>query len=283
MALTCYLCSGVLPSWLNVGSFGAGSTPMRNLFCPTCGLIQQSPIPKEESYIFEQNISAQELRAKQEGMAAEAQKLLKKRQSMMGETMEQLIRPGMKIADLGCGYGSFIAYLRDQKSVSVLGVELNPQQAQFAQSAFGLPIVPSTIEEWIDRDVEQFDLIILSHVVEHLRDPITVLQRLQKRLTPGGKMVIEVPNVAVPTRSLHWFFKPEHFWNFTHPTFRALLAKAGMRIEVFQTPAEHSKILAVCRYDAVTPVLPSSVYVLKLLCRMQWLRVKSFLRRSLER
>lgn len=282
MSRTCYLCGEALPRWSNIGSIGAGSIPMNNYFCQTCALIQQSPIPKEDTFVFEHNVAAQELRAKESGISKQAEKLLKKRQLMMGETMNQLLIPGMKVADLGCGYASFLAYLRDEKQVDVVGVELNPLQAQFARETYHLPIANMTIERWIEEEARTFDVVLLSHVLEHLRDPIEVLRRLKKRLTANGRLVIEVPNVAVPTRSLHLFFKPEHFWNFTHPTFRALLARAGVRIDVFQTPVTHSKVLAICRYERADESIPSRRFVRMLFARMQWFRCKSFLRRIQE-
>ena len=44
-----------------------------------------------------------------------------------------------------------------------------------------------------DHDIEEFDSIVISEVIEHLEDPENVLQQLRRRLRPGGRIFINVP------------------------------------------------------------------------------------------
>jgi 2-polyprenyl-3-methyl-5-hydroxy-6-metoxy-1,4-benzoquinol methylase len=74
---------------------------------------------------------------------------------------------------------------------SVTGVETNPECRGYAQRVVGVPVQP---------DVEslpsamQFDVALLSHVIEHIPDPVEFLNRVTARVRPGGYLYIKVPN-----------------------------------------------------------------------------------------
>ena len=58
---------------------------------------------------------------------------------------------------------------------------------------------------------EQFDVITVRHVLEHLRDPIDVLKRLARWLAPSGALYVSVPNMAAEHK------RPHERFHFGHP------------------------------------------------------------------
>jgi SAM-dependent methyltransferase len=80
-------------------------------------------------------------------------------------------------------------------------------------------------------DSGQFRLIVLRHVLEHLRDPLDMLRRVERALVPGGYVFISVPNLdALP---LHGDFRycisdRPHISAFTRTCLVTLLARAGL-------------------------------------------------------
>ena len=95
---------------------------------------------------------------------------------------------GARVLDLGAGGGQFLAAAQ-AAGATVLGVDPSPQ-AQAAARARGLALV-ATRAEVGDR---RFDLIAMSHVLEHVVDVRATLRWIHDHLAPGGRAIVEVPN-----------------------------------------------------------------------------------------
>jgi predicted SAM-dependent methyltransferase len=77
----------------------------------------------------------------------------------------------------------------------VSGLTLSEEEARLA-APYCEDVVVGNVE-WLDLAPERhFDLILLSHVCEHLVDPVQALVKLSTHLAPGGKILIAVPNMA---------------------------------------------------------------------------------------
>ena len=61
-------------------------------------------------------------------------------------------------------------------------------------------------------DNQQFDLVTLFHVLEHLPKPVETLQAIRSRIKPNGRLIAEVPHAR---DFLHWTLSSEAFKNFT--------------------------------------------------------------------
>src|SRR4030095_3955973 len=77
----------------------------------------------------------------------------------------------------------------------VTGVEQDPQMASIATEYCDRMLVED-IETLDFEKLGKYDAIILGDVLEHLRNPGEILQRLVKQLKPGGKVLMSLPNVA---------------------------------------------------------------------------------------
>ncbi len=62
---------------------------------------------------------------------------------------------------------------------------------RFAKNHYGIECVSGTAEDY-DLD-ERFELIVLTHILEHLYDPLCVLNKLHANLVADGLLLIEVP------------------------------------------------------------------------------------------
>jgi SAM-dependent methyltransferase len=99
-------------------------------------------------------------------------------------------RSGRRVLDIGCGYGRNMKLLREQ-GFDVLGVDANAQIVE-ANRAEGLPCM--TAAEFA-LSSEAFDLLLMSHVVEHFApaDLVTFMDGYLDRLRPGGHLLIATP------------------------------------------------------------------------------------------
>ena len=97
------------------------------------------------------------------------------------------------VLDFGCGKGVFLSFAKE-KGFFVKGVETSLPRAGFAEKYFGIE-VNKTYYESGQIFSEKFDILTIFHVIEHLTDPLPLLDNLVKEnLTCNGILVIEVPN-----------------------------------------------------------------------------------------
>jgi len=93
------------------------------------------------------------------------------------------------VLDFGCGEGHFLFKLKTEKIIPYLfALEPNKKNRKFLEENFTLY---TDIDDILD---DSLDVITLFHVLEHLKDPINVLNILYEKLKLSGKIIIEVPN-----------------------------------------------------------------------------------------
>lgn len=97
------------------------------------------------------------------------------------------IEPGMKILDLGCGWGGLSKYLAQQHGAQMVGITLSKEQAHFARhSCAGLPI-EIRLQDYRALD-EQFDRVVSLGMFEHVghKNYRTYMEVVRRCLKPGG-------------------------------------------------------------------------------------------------
>jgi len=102
-----------------------------------------------------------------------------------------------RVLDIGCGNGATLQELKRRGARRSTGFEVNPIVARQARSQPGVDEVwTGDIEEKISTiESESFDLVIASHVLEHLVDPWRACSEIFRILGAGGLFVGAIPNV----------------------------------------------------------------------------------------
>lgn len=103
---------------------------------------------------------------------------------------------GAKILDVGCASGYLARELKEKKC-TVVGIEINKEMAAMA-SNYCDKVIVTDVEEAVELPIpeKEFDFIILSDVLEHLRRPDLVITKLKRYLAPDGLVIASIPNVA---------------------------------------------------------------------------------------
>jgi 2-polyprenyl-3-methyl-5-hydroxy-6-metoxy-1,4-benzoquinol methylase len=142
------------------------------------------------------------------------------------------------ILDVGCGSGLLMRELRELGH-QVLGVELD-RNADARREEHGLTVYMGSAED-LPMEVQgrQFDCILMSHVLEHCRQPVRALQNLRELLRPGGILICEVPNNSAAGARMvgsAWamFDAPRHLTFFTPASLTSIVVKAGLAFESLQ-------------------------------------------------
>ena len=157
--------------------------------------------------------------------------------------MSRLIGPNRSVLDCGCSSGKIAGLLARQGS-RVTGIEMNPDRAAQAEASCERVIRGDLTapETWAQLQGKSFNVILLSHVLEHVTDPLQVIRNALRHLVSGGRVVAVLPNVANWRIRLQlllgrWEYQAEGILDRTHLRFYTLdtaaqfLRSAGLEIQ----------------------------------------------------
>lgn len=170
---------------------------------------------------------------------------------------------GRKLLDVGCARGHLSSALQEQ-GWNVTGIEYDSHDAQVAQEA-GIAMIVGTAESVLSNMVDTFDVIVFADVLEHFVEPLEVLTMAKRRLKPGGRIVISIPNVAHLTVRLQLLLGSfnytdrgildrTHLHFYTQRTLREMIKQADLEIvHLGATPAPIEEVLrAILEFNALT-------------------------------
>jgi SAM-dependent methyltransferase len=137
---------------------------------------------------------------------------------------------GKTACDIGCGNGDILRRLK-ASGYDAIGVEPDPKARGVASEV--CKIYDGTAEDLPSLD--DFDIVLMSHVLEHCIDPLKAVENAKSLLSKNGTLVIEVPNNAALG---FWWFKgrwpwtdiPRHLSFFTERSLRKLLNQLGLHV-----------------------------------------------------
>jgi len=137
-----------------------------------------------------------------------------------------------KILDIGCGFGQLLLKLKKRGYVNAKGMDISKESCSCCKSQ-GLNVEKiKDILGYCKRTKEKYDLIIMSHILEHIEKNETIqnLTAIRKNLlTEKGKICIIVPNAQSNTGS-YWFFEDfTHKTLFTSGSLLYVLGSAGFK------------------------------------------------------
>ena len=142
------------------------------------------------------------------------------------------LKPNSRILDVGCGSGEFLMHLFDLGMKDLTGID--PFLDKDILKSNGPKIYKRTLEE-ISADGSLFDLVMLHHVFEHVKDPLNVLKHCKKLLEEQGFLLIRIPIAdcyAWREYSVNWvqLDSPRHTFIYSMEAIRMLSSEAGLEI-----------------------------------------------------
>lgn len=138
-----------------------------------------------------------------------------------------------KVLDIGCGYGQCILYLKN-KGLDCYGLDPSDHAIEYCKNK-GLKAEISNLDELDIFGNTKFDFVIMNNVLEHLRDPITIIKKIKKILKRNGIIFIEVPNDFNNFQTIGrkvnkikkewWVAPPAHLNYFSHDSLDNFLTR----------------------------------------------------------
>ncbi|HEX9982349.1 MAG TPA: class I SAM-dependent methyltransferase [Thermoanaerobaculia bacterium] len=205
--------------------------------------------------------------------------------SLRGQTRYDLltrVSPNAKaILEFGCGEAPLGEALKRRQPCRVVGIELDPAAAAIAEKRIDA-VYRGDVREIVAILDEKFDWIIGGDIVEHLDEPWSFLAELRRVATPGGHLLLSLPNLsnaAIVNDLLHGRFDyvymgltcVGHLRFFTKQSLSEMLTIAGWTVveispqDFGPTPAREellSRLTAAGVPFSKEDLLPSGYYVI---------------------
>lgn len=152
-----------------------------------------------------------------------------------------------RILDVGCGDGVYLALMKEL-GWEVAGVEIDQKAADIARAHFSIPIHVGSLFD-APFPEESFDAVTMSHVIEHVEDPVGFIAQASRYLKHGGRLIIITPNAASLGARLFgkdWYAldPPRHLMLFTSKSLKLSIerTKVFAYTEIFSLDRKAQKI-----------------------------------------
>lgn len=221
----------------------------RYVVCRDCGLVIRSPRPSQEtlSKFYAEGYLGMTLPSEEQ--QRKDRWVQERRAEHHAEFVASHAEAAEQHVDIGASRGSLMNAVQSRFGCATIGVEPGERRREQAGQS-GLKMVAS-IDELPASLQGGVDLITMSHVLEHLPDPVGYLRDLAgKWLQPEGLLMLEVPNLVC-----HQAFEFAHLYAFTEDSLSRTLVAAGFEvIEIMQHGQPHSRRMPLYLTAAARPV-----------------------------
>jgi SAM-dependent methyltransferase len=151
-----------------------------------------------------------------------------------------------RVLDVGCGSGEFLAHMR-ALGWEVYGVEPDAVAASVARNRLGDAVFRGTLRE-APLEERSFDAVTLSHVIEHVPEPVRELESCARLLREGGRLVVLTPNIEALGRrtfDTSWMAwdPPRHLYLLSQRALATCAERAGLRVLCLRTTARLARAM----------------------------------------
>ena len=178
------------------------------------------------------------------------------------------LRNGIKVLDVGCGYGAAGQVLKTKCKTEVHGIEINHSAAVKARIHYDSVINGNIEQDEFSFGANYFDFIICAHVLEHLSDPWRALRRLKNYLKNDGLLVASIPNIRNANTIIQLLdgsfdyqefgvLDDTHLRFFTYHSSIRLFERSGFKVEKIirkENYSDSEQIIDIWKHRRVTEI-----------------------------
>lgn len=230
---TCTACGSTMAPFLDTRDHNRNVSPelFRYFRCTRCGLISLSNVPDDLGLYYATSYYTLP------SSIAEIERGAEHERYKIDIVLRHM--KGGRLIEIGPSWGAF-CLLAQRAGFAVEAIEMDAECCRFLESTLGVRVIRSANEAAALDAASPPDVIALWHVIEHLRDPWTLLARAADRLAPGGVIVIATPNPAAFQFGLFGRFwahldAPRHVHLIPAALLRERLSKLGLEQELCTT------------------------------------------------
>jgi 2-polyprenyl-3-methyl-5-hydroxy-6-metoxy-1,4-benzoquinol methylase len=246
-----------------------------NVICLDCGLIYLDPRPQLEEDFYANSYRKQYVgRDRSSYEAVRQREVSAKFRYDLIQSLGLLSSPGTAL-DVGSGMGNFLKILKDS-GWRVWGVDPDESYTRFGREHLNLTGLKTGYFSAKDYHPNQFNLVSLFHVLEHLDNPLETLREIRPLMDPDSHLVIEVPDIERPYRGdLDFFFQSAHNYTFSSLTLTNLLAMAGFTVKQIAHP--NNFLLVIAAPSQPKPAILDKIHPRRIIRLATWNRLAYWL------
>lgn len=138
------------------------------------------------------------------------------------------VRNDAPIAELGCGYGRLLHFLKLCGYTNLQGVDISTDQVAVAKQVVSA-VTQANVLDWLSEHPQTFDLLVALDLIEHLtrEEALRFIALCFEALRPGGRLILQTPNADSPFGMQHRFNDITHEWAYNCNQLSRLLKRAG--------------------------------------------------------
>lgn len=223
----CFVCDSINGTSISIGKYyiaSLGSLNLKLKVCKKCGSVFQNEIVDEETmgtyYKKFSNYLNQSLDNNPNELNTDCD-----------ERLFSVIQDNLKtqsVYDIGCATGHLLNKLKSN-GWKVGGCDPSPEAVKIADKKYDIKLDCGLFDEIIYKGYKT-DLIVLSHVLEHVYYPGELLKKAYQLLSEDGSILIEVPCFIAPEKWPNGYFTFEHINIFSENSLMNILKNNGFDI-----------------------------------------------------
>ena len=195
--------------------------------CPECGMTLQDPIVPNSTMFKWYSQIGNYTNPSRAGKPSPAK--IKCVDNQIKCLKEHVINKTGSVFQVGCSDGYTLSRFKEE-GYDVMGIDPSSNAAEVSNKLYGIKPFVGFFENYNPIKKVKYDLIILTHILEHLYDPLLSLNKCNELLSSEGNLLIEVPALIHPENWSISFFTFEHVNYFSQVSMNNLLEKAGFTI-----------------------------------------------------
>jgi 2-polyprenyl-3-methyl-5-hydroxy-6-metoxy-1,4-benzoquinol methylase len=158
------------------------------VMCKTCGMIYTNPEIRGLEYLEEDHYNDPDNYMKELGEAIHAMFITRI------QLIKKYTRSGQhRLLDIGAGKGEFLKAAA-QYGFEATGIEPSARFSEYGKNQLGVNIFQGFLGSVEAITGHRYDVVVMNHVLEHVEQPVDLLNQIHSYLDNGGILFIEVPN-----------------------------------------------------------------------------------------
>ena len=192
--------------------------------CKNCGIVCQNP--RMDETFFEKYYSSDEYYGHYQPQINESSVYNNERPLLIYNIVKKYLSKSSHILEIGTGRGDNLITLKEKGFINLYGTEINSRCVNSLKKK-RIKCFNGNLRKFLKTKTGLFDLIILSHVLEHFVEPDNELLDISELLKETGYLFVLVPNLTSPSNTFSQFTLPHTFY-FTKTSLSNLLGICGL-------------------------------------------------------
>lgn len=151
----------------------------------------------------------------------------------------------LNILEVGSGLG-YLTYAISNQGYQVRGLDISEESVRRAAETYGPLFFQGDLFAYSEEAAGEYDIVIMTEVIEHVPDPVAFVNAAKRLLKPGGNLLLTTPNKSASPLAADWGGDgpPVHLWWFSESSLRQIAIATGLTLHLWDFAGFNSKRVA---------------------------------------